>query len=74
MSEEKVGKSSTVNTKKTVSKKTVSLIFRENRKFDLHIGRELMTFGPRERKEVPESWIKHPDFSNVAKYFVVRGI
>ena len=51
----------------------VSIVFRENRTFDLHVGRKMVTFGPRERKEIPKAWLKHPDFQQVAGYFVVKG-
>jgi len=58
----------------TVNKDTVSVIFRENRKFDLHIGRDMVTFKARERKDIPKKWLKHPDWKNVSKYFVVKGV
>lgn len=57
-----------------VVKEKVSVTFRENRKFDLHIGREVVTFKARERKDIPKEWLKHRDWQNVSKYFVVKGV
>jgi len=51
----------------------VKIKFRESRKFDLHIGREMIVFKGREEKEVPASWIEHKDFKNVSKNFIVKG-
>lgn len=67
-------KSVPVKVPETVNKDTVSVIFRENRKFDLHIGREMVTFKARERKDIPKIWLKHKDWQNVSKYFVVKGV
>lgn len=49
------------------------ITFRENRKFDLHIGRNILTFLGRESKPVPALWLKHKDWGNVSKYFIVKG-
>ena len=46
--------------------------FRENRKYDLHIGRKVITFMARETKEIPESLLKHPDWEQASKLFVIR--
>jgi len=62
------------NVPETVNKDTVSVMFRENRKFDLHIGREMVTFNARERKDIPRKWLKHKDWNNVLKYFIVKGV
>lgn len=59
---------------KKVVLEEVSVVFRENRKFDLHIGREVITFTSRERKDIPKEWLKHRDWQNVSKYFVVKGV
>lgn len=67
-------KSVPAKVQETVNKDTVSVIFRENRKFDLHIGREMVTFKARERKDIPKIWLKHKDWQNVSKYFVVKGV
>lgn len=55
--------------------KLINITFRENRKFDLHIGaREMVTFGPRETKPIPVSWLKHRDFAQAKKYFIIKGV
>ena len=53
-----------------VSKKvqTVNIMFRERRKFDLHVGRNMLTFRGRESKPVQKSWIEHKDFQQVVCY------
>jgi len=48
----------TISTKKDTpvqkpAVKTASIMFKENRKFDLHIGREMVTFRGREIKQIP---------------------
>jgi len=61
--------------KPLAKEKKISITFRENRKFDLHIGaRQMMTFGPRETKQIPVSWLKHPGFIQAAKYFIIKGV
>lgn len=60
--------------KKVPKQKTVMVMFRENRKFDLHVGREVVTFRGRENKEIPVAWLKHPDFLQQAKKFIVKGV
>lgn len=50
----------------------VFLTFRETRKYDLHIGREMITFRGRETKLVPESWLTHKDFLKAAKLFIIK--
>ena len=60
-----------------VEEKPVSMVevmFRENRKFDLHIGRKMITFRGRETKKIPVAWVQHKDFQSVKKYFVVKGV
>jgi len=60
--------------KKTTSgKRAVEIMFKQNRKFDLHIGREMVTFRGRETKKVPKKWIDHKDFESVKQYFVIKG-
>lgn len=61
-------------TKVQATKQTVSVMFRENRKFDLHVGREIVVFLGRETKEIPREWLCHPDFLQVGKYFTVKGV
>lgn len=53
-------------------KDQAKIMFRQNRKFDLHIGRNVITFLGRETKEIPNSWLLHKDFQNVKKYFVIK--
>lgn len=80
MAEDKVSQKTKETVKKstgsaeTVDKSTVSVIFRQNRKFDLHIGREVTVFKARERKDIPKKWLEHEDWKNVAKYFIVQGV
>ena len=71
---EKVVKTSNVVSKNTVSEKMVTVTFRHNRKHDLHIGRNMVTFKARETKSIPAKWLGHPDWANEAKYFVVKGV
>lgn len=52
----------------------IEVTFKENRKFDLHIGRRMLTFKGRETKSIPKEWVKHKDFLQVSKLFIVRGI
>ena len=63
-----------VTQKYTATKQTVSVMFRQNRKFDLHIGRNMVVFKGRETKEIPREWINHIDWVNVAKYFTIKGV
>lgn len=51
---------------------TKKIMFRQNRKFDLHIGRNVITFRGREIKGIPRDWLKHKDFQNVKKYFSIK--
>ena len=53
--------------------KTVEIMFRENRKFDLHVGRDMITFLGRKTKSVPAAWLNHKDFKQVQKLFVIKG-
>lgn len=53
---------------------TVTIMFKENRRFDLHIGRDVLVFKGREIKPIPVEWLKHRDFIQVQKYFTVKGV
>ena len=53
------------------AKNIVKLTFRENRKFDLHIGRNMVTFMGRQSITVPKKWLEHKDWPNVSKYFII---
>lgn len=52
----------------------IDVMFRENRKFDLHVKRQMITFMGRETKKIPIEWLEHKDFTQVAKYFVIKGV
>ena len=54
--------------------KMVSVMFRENRKFDLHVGREMITFKGREIKQIPAEWLLHRDFLQASDQFIVKGV
>jgi hypothetical protein len=60
--------------KKKATEKQVSVTFLENRKYDLHIGREMITFFGRETKQIPGEWLKHRDWQNIRHYFAVKGV
>lgn len=60
--------------KKVKKQETVMIMFRENRKFDLHVGRNMITFKGRENKKIPKNWLKHPDFLQQSKKFIVKGV
>lgn len=59
---------------KPTKEKLITITYRENRKFDLHVGRDMVTFGPRETKSIPVSWLKHRDFAQAKKYFIIKGV
>jgi len=61
-------------TPETVNIEMIPVTFRGNRKYDLHIGRDMITFLSRETKEIPKKWLKHPDWNQAKKLFVVSGI
>lgn len=58
----------------TVNIEKIPVTFRGNRKYDLHIGRDMITFLSRETKEIPKKWLKHTDWNQAKKLFVVSGI
>ena len=60
--------------KKVPKANTVMVMFRENRKFDLHVGRDVVVFRGRECKEIPKKWLTHPDFKQQSKKFIVKGV
>jgi hypothetical protein len=68
------GKLEKANKVQTKKEKKVNIMFRENRKFDLHIGRDMITFLGRESKSIPAAWLDHKDWNNVSKYFIVKGV
>jgi hypothetical protein len=51
----------------------VTLVFKEYRKFELHIGNEVYHFSGNEPVKVPRSVLAHPDFhDDVKQLFVVK--
>lgn len=54
--------------------KNATITFKENRKYDLYVGREGITFRGKETKQVPISWLTHKDFIQVKDYFLVKGV
>jgi hypothetical protein len=54
--------------------KTVKLIFKHNRTFELIIGKKNHIFGPKEGKDFPAEIIKHPDFLQQKDYFIVKEV
>lgn len=56
-----------------MKEKMIPVTYRYNNKFDLHIGRKMMTFKGRETKGVPTAWLNHKDWDPVKKYFAVKG-
>ncbi len=59
---------------KVTTVKTVTITFRENRSFELHVGRQIKKFGPRESRPIPITWLKHRDFIQQKSKFIVKGI
>jgi hypothetical protein len=60
--------------KRVPKDKRANITFLEDRKFELFIGREQFTFMGTETKEIPASYLDHPDFIQQAKYFSVSYI
>lgn len=51
----------------------VWLVFKQNRKKELHVNRKVYTFwGAGSTVEVDRSVIEHPDFENQSKYFLIK--
>ena len=64
-----------INKKKKVGKsKEVTITFRHNRTFELHIGQEVMRFEGRETKQVDKDVLEHPAFIQARKYFITKGV
>lgn len=55
-------------------KKQLTITFRHNRTFELHIGHEVMRFEGRQTKAVDISILKHPAFIQARKDFNIKGI
>ena len=56
------------------SQQMVTIVFKQNRHFDLHVGREMVEFRGRESKQIPKEWLEHRDFKQAAKYFTIKGV
>lgn len=55
--------------------KEVFLTFKENRSYELHVGRDILRFEGRETKKVTEAMLRHKDFTeSVAEKFVIREV
>ena len=54
--------------------KKVTITFRHNRTFELHIGQEVMRFEGRETKDIDKDLLDHPSFKQAQKYFIIKGI
>ena len=50
----------------------VTLVFKENRKKDLHIGKDVYTFYGASKMIVPRSVIEHPDFESQKEEFLIK--
>lgn len=58
-----------------VEEEEVILTFKENRAYELHIGRQIYRFIGRESKSVPSSVLVHKDFTErISKKFVIREV
>ena len=64
----------TVKKLKVGPKKKLTITFRHNRTFELHIGQEVMRFEGRETKQIDKSILEHPAFIQAKKYFIIKGI
>lgn len=59
--------------KETKKAKGYDVTFRQNRRFELYVGREMFTFDPNERSmTLPEDIVEHPDFIKVEEMFTVK--
>ena len=57
----------------TQTKDRVKITFRQNRTFNLHLGRDVIIFSGRETKEIDRSLLSHKDFTDAIKeYFVIH--
>ena len=58
----------------TRKQKEFAVRFRQNRSFELHVGRAVIQFGPNGEQWLPESVVQHPDFEQVRTLFSVREV
>lgn len=52
--------------------KMATVTFKENRKYDLHIGRKVVVFKARETKDIPAAYLLHPDWKQASKLFLIK--
>lgn len=60
--------------KHIATKQTVQIKNIENRKFDLHVGRDVEVFAPGEARPIPREWLDHPDFIQARNHFAIKGV
>ena len=71
--EQHIDKSNVVGKKPVnVEDKMVSVTFKENRKYDLHIGRNVIVFLARETKEINAKFLTHPDWIQAKNLFNIK--
>ncbi len=58
----------------TQTKKRYAIMFRENRTFELYVGRAYFIFPPYHQIVVDEDIINHPDFKQQEKNFSIREL
>ena len=63
---------SAVTVSKAEARGDVELVFKQNRSFELHIGRSTFCYGPMGRQRVPSWVVEHKDFQTQAHYFIVN--
>lgn len=73
----------TPNFKGGLVEKKYTVYFKQNRPYEVYVGRELLRFDPcginpvspaKYRKGVPESVVMHPDFISEMQNFTVREV
>lgn len=66
----KVGKNKPTYTA-SQKEQMVTLLFKQNRSYELRIGQNFYCFGPSEKVQVPADVIKHPDFESQKIFFEI---
>lgn len=49
----------------------VTLLFKQNRSYELRIGQQFYCFGPSGKVQVPAEVLKHPDFESQKNFFEI---
>jgi hypothetical protein len=53
----------------------VFIMFKQNRTYELKVGRNYYLFSGREKKKVPRTILEHPDFTpEIKKYFIIQEV